>query len=430
MTRWLELVRLMRQAEIPAPKLRAVVLAQWALESGHGASDLSKIHNNYSGLKWREEMGIIANKVRYGAHDGFDYYCSFSSIEQFINGYWLFIGRDVYQGWQDYGSDPVGYISFLKARGFAGDPNYVEKVINLLPEAESMLAEANDIYEQFSEDDRPDRSSYGDSFGPLGSKLGEPEFVTLSSVVHKFVGDRPNGVEGMIVHYDAGRNQSKKDPMDLEWGAKNCLESGENNEYAYITVSRSGKLYLPNNFSWEKWGSHAGKSLCPKTQRESVSRYYVGFEVNCPGLVYQTADNDKFVPWFNSVMKKVKNKQGKWIDVIDLDSKGHAKIRDLRDVVYTKAELRYVKNKDENVAPGYYVPYTEAQFNALVKVAVYLKRKYTNTFRLDYIFGHDEVAPNRKVDPGASLGLAPDKPHFTMEGFRKHLFSEWANELT
>jgi len=72
MTTWTDLVRAASTADIPAPQLRAVTLAQWGLESGWGKSELSRKHGNYAGLKWRPEMKGFATKVRYEAHDGPD----------------------------------------------------------------------------------------------------------------------------------------------------------------------------------------------------------------------------------------------------------------------------------------------------------------------------------------------------------------------
>jgi len=435
--KWSELVAAARIAIIPAPRLRAVTLAQWIVESGRGSSDLALQHNNFGGLKWRDEMSGIATKVRYGAHDGFDDYCAFPSVETFIAGYWAFIQRDVYKGWRDHAEDPVGYINFLKARGYAADVNYVSKVLNRLPEAEALLqsgvSTAVVVNSTNGEDlDRPSRVELGDSLGPLGSIFGAPSFVTVGQVEHKFLGPRSNGLEGMIIHYDAGRDRPKGKADDIEWGAINCLESGQKNGFAYATISRSGKIYLPRNFSWENWGSHAGESLCPRTKRTGVSRYYVGFEVNCPGLVFPTDDADAYVPWFNAVMKKVKNKNGDWISVPDLDAKGRAKIRDANDATYKKSEVRYASQNNGNIRRGHYVPYTSEQYKALIAVALYLKRKFPDSFRFDYIFGHDDVSPDRKVDPGASLGKGMTaqgiEPAMTTEQFRQEVFAAWSKE--
>ena len=64
---------------LPHPKLRAVTLAQWLLESGRGSSALAREHLNFAGLKWRPEMAPFATRIDYAAHDGADAYCRFAS---------------------------------------------------------------------------------------------------------------------------------------------------------------------------------------------------------------------------------------------------------------------------------------------------------------------------------------------------------------
>ncbi len=86
MSIWNELIQAARVAQIPAPALRPVTLAQWILESGRGTSELARLHYNFAGLKWREEMTGYATKIRYVAHDGPDDYCAFTSPDAFIQG--------------------------------------------------------------------------------------------------------------------------------------------------------------------------------------------------------------------------------------------------------------------------------------------------------------------------------------------------------
>jgi len=426
---WSDLIGAARTATIPAPALRAVTLAQWALESGRGASVLSKVHGNYAGLKWRPEMTGFATKILYQAHDGEDFYCEFTSPSAFIAGYWQFIGRPVYNGWQAFANDPMGYLTHLKSRGYAADSNYVNKIIALIPEAEGLLGtgamiETSGASAAEADVDRPSHWELGESLDDLLPAEAQPDFVTLSSVKHKFKGKRPNGLEGAIVHYDAGRSIPTKGPDDLEWGAKNTLVWGQTQGFAYATISRSGKIYLPGNMDWESWGSHAGESECPVTKRTAVSQFLVGFEVNSPGFVYPTPDADVFVPWFDAVREKDTGK-------VILNAKGQATVANPNGQLYKKAELRIFKNSTGNIKVGAYVPYTDAQFEALVKVMLWLKRTFKPTFRLDYVFGHDEVAPKRKLDPGGSLGFpgtANVNSAVTMAKFRAALLKAWADQ--
>lgn len=423
---WNSLISTVRSADIPAPALRTVTLAQWILESGRGSSALARMHGNFAGLKWRPEMEGYATKVTYGAHDGVDDYCAFTSEAAFIRGYWRFISRSPYNGWENHASDPIGYIRFLAERGYATSAGYADAVLKLLPEAMQLLANAAEGGSpvEESEPPRPDRSQFGGLLSEGLSITETPEFKSLPTVQHKFNGQRPNSLEGAIVHYDAGRTRPTKGPDNLEWGAINTLEHGEAAGFAYATISRSGVIYLPSNMDWNSWGSHAGPSLCPATGRESVSRFYVGFEINCPGKLYPTADADVFIAWFDANRDANGN--------VILNSKGQATIASKKPEVYSKADLRHVSSKTGNIAPGTYVPYTLKQYEALIAVMLWLKRKYPKTFRLEYVFGHDEVAPKRKVDPGASLGKpAANGPGsaMTMTQFRSTLLKAWAEQL-
>ena len=420
-----------------------MTLAQWALESGWGTSGLAVMHNNFAGLKWRPEMEGSATRVQYGAHDGTDHYCAFASVPAFIAGYWRFIARPVYAGWQAYATDPAGFVGFLKSRGYAGDPDYVSKVLSILPKAQALLGEGGLLEPETgapgtmapvpaigagpavvpeAEPDRPDRSELGESLEDILGAEYQPDFVTLSHISHAWQGRRPNGLEGAIVHYDAGRTRPKTGADDPEMGAKNTLRSGQSNGFAYVTISRSGKIYLPGNMDWNSWSYHAGQSRCPATGRESVSRYYVGFEVNCPGYVYPTDQDDVFVPWFDAD----RDAKGKVI----LDAKGRARVSGSGAETYRRSELRILKEHRGNIRAGAYAPFTEQQFRSLVAVLLWLKLSNRSTFRLDYVFGHDEVSPGRKIDPGASLGMpAPNGPGaaVTMRELRSMLLKEWAD---
>ncbi|MDF7776592.1 N-acetylmuramoyl-L-alanine amidase [Sphingomonas sp. AOB5] len=124
--------------------LKTVTLAQWMLESGRGTSDLAKLHYNFGGLKWRPEMGLFATKVMYQAHDGLDAYCKFSTLENFISGYWAFIGRAPYSGWESHVATAEDYIRFIGPI-YTPKPSYADDVIKLMPEAAKLLADGSAV---------------------------------------------------------------------------------------------------------------------------------------------------------------------------------------------------------------------------------------------------------------------------------------------
>ncbi len=129
--------------EIDFPNLKAVTLAQWILESGRGTSELARLHYNFGGLKWRSEMTTFATKVYYEAHDGPDYYCKFDSLEAFLVGYWKFMSRTPYKGWEEHAATGEAYIRFIGPT-YTPSPTYADKVLALVKEAEELLSAAPD----------------------------------------------------------------------------------------------------------------------------------------------------------------------------------------------------------------------------------------------------------------------------------------------
>lgn len=125
------------------PSLKAVTLAQWILESGRGTSRLAVDHLNFAGLKWRSEMVGYATPVTYAAHDGIDFYCKFSSLEGFITGYWKFLSRSPYEGWDTYAAEsPEAFIRFIGPIFNPAGTTYSDRVLRLLSEAGKRLDEA------------------------------------------------------------------------------------------------------------------------------------------------------------------------------------------------------------------------------------------------------------------------------------------------
>lgn len=127
--------------EIRYPELRAVTLAQWMLESGRATSKLAKLHYNFGGIKWRREMAPYATRIQYEASDGVDYYCKFATIENFISGYWAFLNRAPYTGWEEHVDTPEDFIRFIGPI-YTPTRKYADKVLNLVPEAAELLNSA------------------------------------------------------------------------------------------------------------------------------------------------------------------------------------------------------------------------------------------------------------------------------------------------
>lgn len=118
------------------PHLRETVLAQMALESGYGTSDLAKQHLNFAGMKWREIMSRFASPISYEANDGRTKYCKFSTVLNFWNGYWHRLdAMSAYDGWRDHTKNGDDFIAFIGPIWLGLRPSqnkeYVKKVLNV-----------------------------------------------------------------------------------------------------------------------------------------------------------------------------------------------------------------------------------------------------------------------------------------------------------
>lgn len=129
-----------------------------------------------------------------------------------------------------------------------------------------------------------------------------------------------------------------------------AVKSAIKNGHRYFFIDEKGQVF--QQFCLSGHGSHAGVSKCPVTKRTSVSQYYVGIEIACGGKL----ENGK--TWFGKEVKDARN--------------GYEK-------------------------------YTEAQELSLKKLCTWLCENGANP---DLILGHDEVAPDRKNDPGQSLSVS------------------------
>ena len=87
---WDDFVGVLKNTDIEFHHLKLVQLAQAILESGRGSSDLFRLHGNPFGMKYRREMCGVAIPIQYSAHDGEDVYCKFDTLQDAVDGYWLF----------------------------------------------------------------------------------------------------------------------------------------------------------------------------------------------------------------------------------------------------------------------------------------------------------------------------------------------------
>lgn len=192
----------------------------------------------------------------------------------------------------------------------------------------------------------------------------------------KTLGEYPDGVpEGLIVHYTAGNQQQS---------AQSAIDNALRNGHCYFYIDAAGTIY--QQFDLNRYGSHAGESICPETGRKNVSKYYAGVEIACAGKL--TFTDGEYYTWFG---KKV-----------------------------PKDQVRNFNGSGWQQSAGFYQKFTIPQEQALFKLSLALIKLFN--ISPSCILGHDEVAQGRKQDPAGSLSC-------TMEDFRKELKKKITSSL-
>lgn len=253
---WHALIAKHKKSLLGSKETRIAALAQWALESGYGKSDLARRHRNFAGIKWRKEMDAVAVPVRYKAHDGEDSYCHFYTLGAFIVGYWRFINRKPYIGWVNYKEDAEGYIRHLAACGYATDPDYAEKVIKLLPWAREAMG-----YGEADENGESDSASENDS---EGDEIEEDDEDNETEASHPYPipavkwqasprhsSRHGSKVKGIVLHHTAGSTAE---------GAIHTLTAPESEggrrASAHYVVGKDGEITQLVSTTRKAW--HAG----------------------------------------------------------------------------------------------------------------------------------------------------------------------------
>lgn len=121
---------------------KVAIVAQWMHESVNGNSRLGQEHKNFAGLKWRSvlEPWGRPQSIKVPSETQPVEFALFPSGNFFAEGYRAFIGRDVYDGWEEQNT-PMKYIAHLWRAGYAVDTDYVDKVANYFDDARDLLRE-------------------------------------------------------------------------------------------------------------------------------------------------------------------------------------------------------------------------------------------------------------------------------------------------
>jgi len=199
-------------------------------------------------------------------------------------------------------------------------------------------------------------------------KYTEPEFVVVKGVKFKTHGvykTSSGQAEGLIVHYTVS-NRSRSSAIGvLKYLARKGL--------GCMVMDEDGIIYVAENvniFKSVAW--HAGTSRWKG--KTGLSRYCMGIEICNWGKL-------------DSRTKKLVPKPRKSI------------------------------NKD-NIKAGDYQPYTKEQELSLTNLVLWCLEN-NSEFKIDMVLGHDEIAPSRKSDPGASLSMSMPKFRTYMKGLVK-----------
>lgn len=194
-------------------------------------------------------------------------------------------------------------------------------------------------------------------------KYPRPDIIKVKGAKYKTQGNyrtKSGMAKGLVVHYTVSGKSDDSARAVVKYLARKGLGCAVMDEH--------GTIYVAENFDIEKdvaW--HAGSSSWQG--HTGMSRYCIGMEICNWGRL--TPESRKRV----SKMRKA--------------------------------------NPRHNIKAGDYEPYTPAQEEALVNFILWYKQ-INPDFDVDFVIGHDECAPTRKSDPGASLSKS-------MPEFREYL---------
>lgn len=355
-------VKAVADTPIQFPQLKAMMLAQSILESGRENTDLAKLHNNHHGLKYRPEMAGFATPVEYKTDSeptGSAVFCKFESKEAEVKGYWHFISRSPYKGWEAYTNSPLEYLMYIGPiycpPGFTGSwiaahggLDYAQYIVQrLLPVAQYLLDNVDSVDVPAEPEEPPTPPT------PPTSLPTKIPFATQFDCKMKVQGKYPRKFpEGLIVHYTAGLGTAR--------GTNEyCAGQG----YTLMTIGKDGELVQSSPL--DSWGYHCGNGFQDTC---------LGIEITCAGRLEKKADG-KFWSWF--------------------------------DTEIPKENVRHIDDTDEQIN-GYYEKYTPEQEATLIKLCLWLRDNGKGIFKLENVIGHDESCSRtgdrgRKSDPGGSL---------------------------
>lgn len=173
----------------------------------------------------------------------------------------------------------------------------------------------------------------------------------------------PGDLDTIIIHYTAGANAQS---------AIDTLCDTERKVSAHLVVARDGTVTQLLPFDTVGW--HAGKSTWQG--RGGLNDYSIGIEVDNPGRLQRREGS--YLSWF--------------------------------DKAYAEEDVVEAVHRNES-ASAYWHSFPEAQVAVVEQLCALLVRHYG----ISQILGHEEIAPDRKDDPG---------PAFPLDDLRDRLLPE------
>ena len=157
----------------------------------------------------------------------------------------------------------------------------------------------------------------------------------------------------IVIHYTAGPSAES---------AIRTMTDPARKVSAHLVVDYNGSLTQLVPFDKIAW--HAGKSS--HLGRSGLNKYAIGIEIVNAGKLLKSGSN--YVSWFGRK--------------------------------YPAEDVIYAIHRNES-SPAYWHAYTEKQISAVEEVC----RLLVDTYEIEYILGHEEISPSRKIDPGPAFPL-------------------------
>ena len=157
----------------------------------------------------------------------------------------------------------------------------------------------------------------------------------------------------LVFHYTAGKSATSS----INW-----LTNPESKASAHLILARDGTITQLAPFTIKTW--HAGLSHWDGLS--GLNGYSIGIEMDNAGPLKKVGD--KYQAWFGTL--------------------------------YAEDQVIYVKHKLDD-EPRWWHVYTEVQIQKALELAQLLVRHYN----LKEVVGHEDIAPDRKRDPGPAFPL-------------------------